>query len=389
MFDNLRGIITFEAVVSDTESFVNNLKSSFVSVTDLHCSDGKIVGNVYKKNFGEIEKIALKCNAEVSIINKKGGIFTVQKYRRRTGIIAGMLAAFFMIVYLSNTVMVIEIYGNETVTDKQILSLLNDSGIHIGTFIPNINLREAERNIVYSSDEIAWIGIRSSGSIVQAEIREMDNPPEMIPTSVPCNIISSKDAQIVAVKNVHMGMLVTMLYEGVQKGDLLISGTFEDGKGGVYYTHSMGEIIGRYSEKVVFQQPYTDTQINYTEKLIRKKIRFFCLDIPLYSDKSVSGQYEYDENITYLKLFNMQLPIGIIYSEYNQYESETISYTPEEAKAMLEDKIKLYEHNFFDGEDIVVVDKEVMFTENNDKMTAVIKYTLEGNIGITQEIMAK
>lgn len=389
MFDNLRGIITFEAVVSDIESFVNILKNSRVCVEDLHYSNGKVTGNIYKNDFEEIERISEKCNAQVSIYQKKGGVFIVQKYRRRVGIIAGLLLALFMIVYLSNTVMIIEIYGNETITDKQVISLLKDSGIHIGTFIPNINLREAERNIVYSSDEIAWIGIRSSGSIVQAEIREMDNPPEMIPTSVPCNIISSKDAQIVAIKNVHMGMLVTMLYEGVQKGDLLISGTFEDGKGGVYYTHSMGEIIGRYNEKVVFQQPYTDTKINYTEKLIRKKIRFFGLDIPLYSDKSVSGQYEYDENITYLKLFNMQLPIGIIYSEYNQYESETVSYVPEEAKAILEDKIKLYEHNFFDGEDIVIVDKEVMFMENNDKMTAVIKYTLEGNIGITQEIMAK
>ena len=389
MFNNLRGIITFEAVVPDAESFVNILRNSSVTIMDLQFSDGKIKGNIYKKDFEEVEKIAEKCNAQIIVCRKSGGIFTVRKYHRRAGIIIGFLAAFFMVVYLSNTVMVIEIYGNENMTDKQVISLLNDSGIHIGTFIPNVNLREAERNIVSSADGIAWIGIRSSGSRIQAEIREMDNPPEMIPTSVPCNVVSTKDAQIVDIKNVHMGMLVTMLHEGVKKGDLLISGTFEDGKGGVYYTHSMGEIIGRYSEKVVFQQPYTDTRINYTEKLIRKKIRFFCLDIPLYTDKSVSGQYEYDENITYLKLFDMQLPIGIIYSEYNQYESEIVSYTPEEAKAMLEDKIRLYEHNFFDGEDIVIADKEVMFTENNDNMTAVIKYTLEGNIGITQEIMAK
>ena len=140
MFDNLRGIITFEAVVSDIESFVNILKNSRVCVEDLHYSNGKVTGNIYKNDFEEIERISEKCNAQVSIYQKKGGVFIVQKYRRRVGIIAGLLLALFMIVYLSNTVMIIEIYGNETITDKQVISLLKDSGIHIGTFIPNINL---------------------------------------------------------------------------------------------------------------------------------------------------------------------------------------------------------------------------------------------------------
>ena len=56
---------------------------------------------------------------------------------------------------------------------------------------------------------------------------------------------------------------------------------------------------------------------------------------------------------------------------------------------MLEDKIKLYEHNFFDGEDITVIDREVFFSEDGKEAKAVVKYTLESDIGVTQEIMAK
>lgn len=389
MFNNIRGLITFEAIAAEPEMFVNCLMESDISVSELHCKNGKIYGNVYMADFKEVEKIAVQCNAQICIYRKRGSIFIVQKYRKRAGLAAGFLLAFMMLVYLSNTVMVIEIYGNENVTDNQVISLLNDSGIHIGTFVPNVDLREAERKIVSSSDEIAWIGIRSSGSRIQAEIREMDVPPDMVSASVPCNVISSKDAQIVEIRNVNMGMLVPMLYDGVKKGELLISGTVEDGKGGVYYAHAMGEIIGRYNEKVTFVQAYTDEHFDYDGRITKKTFSFFGLKLPLYMERNDFEQYEYDETTTYLKLFNMQLPIGIIYSEYIPYRINTVEYTSEQAKAILEDKIKLYEYNFFDKEDVAIVDREVLFSEENDKMTAVIKYTLEGNIGITQEIMAK
>jgi len=287
--------------------------------------------------------------------------------------------------------MAVEVYGNETMTDKQVEAILSDNGIKIGAFIPSLDLREAERLITSSSDNIAWIGIRASGCRIQAEISEMTDPPEMVPTSVPCNIVSSRDAQIVAIRNVHMGMLVPMLYDGVKKGDLLISGTVENGKGGVYYAHAMGEIIGRYTEEVTFEQSFADERFDYGETINRSTLYFFGLKIPLYVGGSVSGNYEYDEETEYLKLWNVTLPVGIIRSEYKTYETVPTAYSPEQAKAMLEEKIKLYEYNFFDGDsgDVTVVDREAVFSEDGEKASVTVKYTLESDIGVTREIMAK
>ncbi len=389
MFNNIRGIITFEVISSEPETFLNMLKESSVTASNLNYKNGKIQGDIYRSDFKELASISEKCSAQISISDKKGGIFTVNKYRRRIGILFGIMLAFAMTVYLSNIVMSIEIYGNETIPDKQIKSILEDHGIRTGAFIPGINLRETERRIVSSVDDIAWIGIRSSGCKIQAEIREMDAPPEMVPTSVPCNIISSKDAQIVEIKNVHMGMLIPMLHDGVKKGDLLISGTVDDGKGGVYYAHSMGEIIGRYTEEVTFQQPYIDEHFDFGDIVTRKSLYFWGLKIPLYVGKNDFSQYEYDENIEYVKLFNLQFPVGIIYSEYKQYTINSVEYTPEQAKIVLEDKIKLYEYNFLDSEDVKIVDKNVIFSDSNDKLTVKVSYILESDIGITQEIMAK
>ena len=389
MFDNIRGIITFEAVAPEPETFVNMVKDSPVSVTNMRTAHGKIYGDVYRTDFDEVKKTAEKLGVQLCISSKRGSVFTIRKYSRRVGMLIGLALAFAMVAYLSNVVMIVEVYGNETLSDKQIVSLLEDQGIRIGAFIPFIDLREAERRVTSSSDNIAWIGLRSKGCKIQAEISEVSASPDIIPTSVPCNIVSSRDAQIVEINNVHMGMLVRMLHDGVKKGDLLISGTVEDGKGGVYYAHSMGEVIGRYTDKVVFRQPFEDERFDYGEKIVRKKLYFFGLKIPLYIGRNNFGNYEYDEETSYVKLWNIHFPVGTVTSEYKTYDIDNVTYSSEQARTMLEEKIKLYEHNFFDGEDITVIDKEVFFSEDGSEAKAVVKYTLESNIGVTQEIMAK
>lgn len=389
MFDNIRGIITFEAVSAEPESFLNRIRQSSAQSMNLRYKNGKIFGDTYRSDFNEIKRIAEESGAQISVTKKRGSIFTIKKYRLRAGVLVGLALAAAMIFYFSNIVMSIEIFGNETLTDSQVKDILKDSGIKIGAFIPNIDFRVAESEIVSSADSIAWIGIRSSGCTVQAEIGEMTHPPEMIPTASPCNIISSKDAQIVDVQNVYMGMLIPMLHDGVKKGDILISGTVDNGKGGVFFVHSMGEIIGRYEEKVVFSQPYTDENIRYTDKITRKYLKLFGLDIPLYVGKNNFGEYEYDKSINYLNICNIQIPVGIVREEYRLYETELTEYTPERAQELLEDKIKLYEKNFYEGEDVLILGKEVQFTESRDGMTAAVKYTLEGNIGVEREIMAQ
>ncbi len=389
MFDNFRGVITFEAVAPQPETFINALKGSAVSASDISVRKGRVYGDIYRKDFEEVKRIAVSCGAQLCESSKRGGVFTVRKYRRRIGLVVGFVLAFAMVAYLSNVVMIVEIYGNETLTDDQIESMLKDQGISIGTFLPSVDLRDAEKRITSSSDMIAWIGIRSTGCRLQAEVREMTAPPEMVPTSVPCNVVSSRDAQIVEIRSVQMGMLVPMLYDGVKKGDLLISGTVEDGKGGVYYSHSMGEIIGRYTESVTFEQSLTDKIFDYGEKVQRNTFFFFGLKIPLYIGGNDFGSYEYDEETEYVKLWNICLPMGIIRSEYSPYETEQVVYSPEQARQILEEKIKLYEYNFFDEGDVTLVDREVIFSEDGEKASAEVKYTLESDIGVTREILVK
>lgn len=389
MFDNIKGRIKFEAIVPDSEKFINTVMSSCVVADSIQYKNGKIIGEIYKRDFNELKDVGKRCGAHISILEKKGFVFDVLKYNKRIGLMIGIIVIIFIIYFLSDIIMIIDVYGNEHISDSRILDLAKDSGIHIGAHISDIDLRKAERVMVSSSDEISWIGIRSSGCKVQIEVYEVDSAPDVIQKNIPCNIVSTKDAQIVDIKNVYSGMLVQMLNNGVKKGDLLISGTVEDGKGGVYYTHSMGEIIGRYTETITFTQPYCDEKINYDNPIIRKSIHILGFKIPLYIEINRFDNYELNETVTYLDLFDIQLPAGMIYMEYNPYSIQKIEYSRADAESIILNKIEQYELNFLNDPKITVIDKKIEYVEKDDSLKSIVKYTIEGNIGISKEIMVK
>lgn len=389
MFNNIKGKITFEAVVPDSSAFINSIRESCISVDAIQYKNGKIIGKIYRKDYKELKNVGNSCNAQIGILEKSGIIFDIQRYKKRIGLIIGMVIALIIILFLSDLVMIIDIYGNEKISDSHIISLANDAGIYIGAHLSDIDMRKAERVMVSSSDDISWVGIRSSGCKIQIEVYEVDDTPQLIEKNIPCNIVSSKDAQIVEIKNVYSGMLVQMLNNGVKKGDLLISGVIDDGKGGTYYSHSIGEIIGRYNETITFTQAYNDEIIDYMDKIYLKTFHILGCKIPLYLNKNQLENYEYNEEITYAELFGIQFPVGMIYSEYKPYTIKNIEYSYEQAKNILNDRIKKYEENFFNNEDVKIIDKKIEYIEVNGSLKANLTYVVEGNIGVSKEIMVK
>ncbi|MCL2054210.1 MAG: sporulation protein YqfD [Oscillospiraceae bacterium] len=388
MFDNLRGVITFSIFTAEPDKLINELKESSLAVRNMTVNKSEVRGQIYRNGFEELKEIARLNGGQAVALNKKGLIFTVKRYERRYGIAAGAALSLGLIFFLSNIVLTIEVYGNDTLSENQIISLLSDYNLKIGSFIPGLNMREIEREVLVATDELAWVGIRNTGCRVSVEVSEIGDYPEMSQSHSPRNIISARDAQIVDVRNLHAGMLTHMLGDGVKKGEVIISGVIETTYGESYFVHATGDVIGRYSEKTVFTQSYEDESIAYLEKAYRKSFYFFGAKIPLYVFR-VQGDYEYDESLSLFSVFNLKIPAGIVYSEYKLYEIESKKYTPDEARELLAEKVRTYEKNFLDGEDLLIVDKEIHISENQSDVTAVVKYTLEGNISVPQGIMAK
>ncbi|MEG0615557.1 MAG: sporulation protein YqfD, partial [Oscillospiraceae bacterium] len=187
MFNNFRGLLYFKCVGEAPEILINLMKNANIVWFDVKRQKDTVSGIIYKRDYSALKNFSEKAKMELSIERKKGFIFKALRYKKRYGILAGFLLACFFIFFMSNTVLTIEIEGNNLVSRDKILSVLKNNGITEGKFIPNINFRNVERNVTTSFKNIAFAAVRSKGGRVIVEVDEVEEPPYIIPRNIPCN----------------------------------------------------------------------------------------------------------------------------------------------------------------------------------------------------------
>lgn len=370
----------------DCGSFANALRCSEISFKGLIVRNGMLYGYINRHDITRLTSLAEQKGLFVKIISRSGFYYVSKGYHKRYGIVIGIVLAVCFIAFMQNRVTVIEVGGCEQLSEEHIISLLNDVGIYVGADISEIDLRDAEKKILAMDKDIAWIGIRNTGSRVVTEIQEIDPVPEMERKNTPCNIIASRDAQIKNVR-VYSGMLIPMVGEGVKKGDVLISGVVDTKFGRAYYVHSIGEITGIYKEKMTFSQPFNDTEKICIGEVTKKAVCIFGKKIVYSSSGKVSGEYECTESEDSLMLGKVTFPIKFIRLDYRLLADNDVVRTEAEADEMLFDRMKKYENNLLS--DSTIVDREIVRTVSDKGVTLSVEYTLEGEIGMEKEFFAK
>ncbi|MBQ8568769.1 MAG: sporulation protein YqfD [Oscillospiraceae bacterium] len=351
-----------------------------VRYSGLTADQGVITLYTDRQSLKRIILIAEELEMSVSITEKKGLYFLFSRYSARTGILIGTLLALAVIIFLSNIVLRIEVYGNETISEKQILSILKDNGITYGTFIPSVDLRRAEISLQTSSDKLAWAGVRRMGFRIIAEVSEATEKPPMISKERPCNIIADRDAQITSI-SVQSGMLIPMKGDTVRKGELLISGVVAKEFRGAYYVHAIGEIKGKYREEITVTQKLTDYITVYDEPFTNRQLNIFGMTIPLKGSRQLTGKYELSAYTDHIQMFTLTLPISVTYTEVMPYHKETVSYTEEQALEIAEEKLTAYENNILTDNHAVILERELTANTDENSVILTADYILEGSIG--------
>ena len=386
MLKNIRGIIDFKVSGENVYKFINGIRDKHIVCTSQQCREGCFYGQIYRRDEKKVEDIADETGVNIAFTDRHGFRFKAMRYRFRFGIILGIIITFGFVFYCSNIVVSIEVCGNNEITREQVISALADIGIYKGRFIPDINFHSCEQKLRLSIPDIAWTGIRHTGSRIVVDVTQVTAPPEMILDDVPCNIVSAKDAQLIYA-DVYAGHLMKKIGDGIKKGDIIISGTVEDEKGNILKKHAMGKVIGIYNEEITFTQPFEESGQVYTGSEVDKKyLYFFGYRIPLFFDDTEPETYDYSESVNNFVFLGREIPLGIVNTEYNPFTYDTVTYSEDEADKILEQKTSLHEKNFYDSKGIKVLDREIEKNIKKDCMEYKIIYRLEGNIGTDYEI---
>ena len=376
--------IRFSLIGAYCEEFLSKIKSCELKILDLRCIDGILYGNVKPSDYKKIARFTHKYKVRMRIHERHGVIFKALPYKKRIGIPIGIVM-FFLIIYLfSNIVWDIKIDGNERISDLQILEVLKNCGIYAGANNDGFLTAEAEIKALLTLNELSWISVEKQGSRVYVKVSErLQTEKNDLPLSKPCNILAEKTGVIVSAE-VYRGTLMYPIGSAVAEGDIVVSGTVNDGGGHIVYSHANAKIIAEFEDKAIFYQEYSTKETvktGYTET--KDYIQLFSFVFPA-EQMPAKDNFIYKTENHIVSFFGIKMPWTIkkvIASETDDIEVER---TTRDAERLLEQQLEDYCDNYLSDYEIVSIEKEYYGNTNGIQLRAY--FTLRGDIAIQKEI---
>lgn len=113
--------------------------------------------------------------------------------------------------------------GKREPDKEEIISQLRLCGVSVGTYGPNIPIREVENQMMLAMDQLTFFSLNLHGTRAEVIVREKDPAPELREETVPTDVISSAAGVITHIEP-WVGDAMFQEGEAVLKGDVLISG---------------------------------------------------------------------------------------------------------------------------------------------------------------------
>lgn len=377
----LSGFVRFSLRGGCPERVVTLAARDGVFVRDVHTVDGGVSAYVDARDYRRLRRHAKNNGCRMRIERKFGLPFIFCKGRRRNGLISGAVAAAVILALLSRSVWVMDVNGNTTVSEGEILYALRQQGIYPGAFKSDIDLIAAEQNALIALPGLSRLAVNLRGSRASVEVLERTAPPDTVALSAPCNVVAARGGTIKRV-SAFKGDAVVSAGDSVAAGDLLVSG-LTDEAGAV---HASAECIAVCPVKIEVFIPYSSTEREYTGNTVKKTaLTLFNLNIPL-SFFSKMSYNEYD-TVTYnnsLRFGGSELPVGTVVTEYREYVTAGKRVTPGQAAEAASREAHRRAELEKAGAEVVSETESVTFLP--DGAVCVIELTLETDIAKEKEI---
>lgn len=384
---SIRGLFHGTAKGSALYKFINSLKTDGILLKEQRMKGDTLHFTAKRGDRKYIEHKAEELSIELVLEEEPSLASWLFRYRKRFGIPIGIVLGAVLLIYCSNVVMVIDIEGNNAVSDMEILSALEECSVRKGTFVGDIDFYRTELHIRSCFDEIAWAGMRHTGNRLVVEVMELNQKPEMLNDRVPCHIVADKTAQITHT-SVSAGQLVKKEGEAVKKGEVIVNGIWADEHGHLNFYHSAASVKGIYEEDVTFFCPSQKTERvssgNITEE---KTLDIFSFKIPITFNDNPYNEYNVKTESTPLTLFGKKLPISLDRRLYMEYSSVETVLDKDDMKRELDKQMQLYEENFLS--DCRIIKRKCSTTEKETAMVMTVSYVLEGEIGTEKDLFLR
>lgn len=292
-----------------------------------------------------LRHIARETGCRFTIEGRHGLPFIIARLKRRKGLVVGASLFLVLVYMLSSFVWLIDVTGNMTIKDSEILREAGRAGLSVGVLKWNLDTKAVEHALKENINKVSWAGVKIKGTRVVVEIVEKKMPPAT-GDNQPAHILAAKGGLIKEVL-VLKGQPAVEEGQTVKKGQILISGeiwpleTEEEQdpppgesipekepreQGEPEYVHARGIVNARiwyegYGEALLVESGTKRTGNTISRICIKVKNKEIILSGP---EKISYAQYDQDISTKRLPIWrNLSIPVEINTEQYFELKSFT------------------------------------------------------------------
>ncbi len=380
----LHGYVLFSAYGAYPEKFLNMLVQKGIKIWDTYSKNNILFACVPFLKYKKLRPLAKKCGLRLHAIERHGLPFILYKYRKRIGIILGLIIFGVILWICSLFIWNVEVIGCETLSEDVVLATMKDLGLYPGVKRSEVDDKMIAEQARKKLPEVAWIAVNIRSGTAVVELSEREYPPVEL-EQYPCNLIAKTDGRIINME-VYEGQAAVAVGDGVTKGDLLISGVVSDQYGKTVFKHASGSIIAETEHNMSVTVPYDLTETAPTGEMREYKyLTFFGIDIPLFIGGIPEGQYDQYINEEKLNLFGTDLPFGIKTKQLFVLDEVNTVLSEDQAREKAYEKLAKEEEIMFSN--IEILDKKVEEIAHEGSYELKVYYTCKENIELQQEFI--
>lgn len=381
-----KGYVRFFATGVFLERFLNMAVRKNINIWEVSKSENTLSACTDVRSYKSLRPYAKKTGVRLRVRERHGLPFQLRRYRKRVGLLAGVLIFLLFLCVMGQFIWRIEVTGNSVVATDEILSTVGGLGLKTGAFRGKLNVREMERSALRGLQRLSWIAINIDGSTATVEVRERVMPPEMFPeNSAPCNIVAAHTG-LITYMEVYEGQSILKVGDTVQQGDIIVSGIIENKQGQDDYKHARAKVLAQTEYEITVEQPLVKQEKVFTgQRKHRRYLRLFGADLPLFIYRPFKVAYDLNRTAKPLSLAGLSLPLTFVDETYDFYVMEQRPLTEEEAATCARENLAIKE-----GEELKnaeIVEKEEIGQLEGDVYKLQVKYLCNIDIAKEHEIL--
>ena len=343
------------------ERFINICAANGISLWNIRRRGDCIYANIDVRNYKEIRVLKRKSRVKLKIVRKKGLYFIIKPYLKRSGLAVGVVLFFLLNIALSSFIWNIEIKGNKSLSDEEIIFMCSDIGIYEGMLSSNIDTNDARLKLLIGNEKLSWASFIIEGSHLTVNVSETESVTE--DDKSPANFIAARDGIIEKIE-ISSGQAVVKKGQAVVAGELLASGTVEYKDQSTHFTRCSGTVTARTKRELSVTVPYEIVKKEYTGKSSEKKVvSFFGLKFPL---DLVPVTYEHEKEVEKNFFGNEEsyLPIYVYNVEFRETSKRNIKMNKKDARKYALNKLKEKEAKELKNAQIIDYEDKITFTDS-------------------------